>query len=188
MTVDPVWSHLRFYSCCFEHKVQTKYFPREFTRTQDCTPRIFGCCCNLKAYWPESIRHPFYIAFRLGFFTVYIQWSSTLPLRLPERLSSDARWSNEPQCLLSIQRANKINLTASLCLVTVSGLRSDLKCTCRTRHKNVESMPWRLWAGRQIFPFINPLTMIAWKACGTAYYFENKLSAICWIFSSFETW
>jgi len=27
---------------------------------QDTRLRIFGCCCNLKGYWPESISHPFF--------------------------------------------------------------------------------------------------------------------------------
>lgn len=117
MTVDPVWSHLRFHSCCFEHKVQTKYFPRQFTRTQDWAPMIFGCCCNLKGYWAESISHPFFKAHYLsvldGLFhylysvklnvsTVFYQWGCHM-------LQVWDTFSNGTQYLLSIQRGNKIH-------------------------------------------------------------------------------
>jgi len=48
-----------------------------------------------------------------------------------------------------------------------------------------------------LFPFMNPLIIIVWKACGTQkneralhiylfiLFLGGKLSAICWIFSSF---
>ncbi len=89
--------------------------------------------------------------FWLGFYSVKLNVSTASP------------WEIVPQYLLSIRRGNKMNLIVSLHSVTISGLESDLKCTCKTFDKNVESLPWRLWAGRQCFPFITHLQRLHGK-------------------------